>query len=445
MKILWIKAGGLVPPDIGGKIRSYHILKELAPRHEVTLFTFYAVFPNDPHRELTRQFHRSICLPLDIPEHGTVGDCLSLARSVISALPYSITKYCLPKIRTELRELTRTNQFDVLICDFIFPAAIIPWESPCPKVLFTHNVEAAIFKRQYEISTNPLWKFVWWREFHSMERYERTHLSRADQVIAVSQTDRDAFARFVPSDKIDVIPTGVDADYFRPRDESKDNSAELVFTGSMDWMPNEDAMFYFVQDILPRIRTKIPEVTFTIIGRNPSQRLRKLASNVTGVHVTGRVADIRPHVERGSVYVVPLRVGSGTRLKIFEAMAMGKAIVTTSIGAEGLPVTSGKDIVCADDPVRFADAVVQLVTHRELRHKIGRAARELVEERCSWSSVAATFEGVLQRTCERCTLRRSARCSTGKLPRTMQFEPGWPRKQLLNSREKSFPMRPLDP
>src|SRR5262249_20972625 len=157
-----------------------------------------------------------------------------------------------------------TTQFDVIVCDFVLPAAIIPWDIPCPKVIFAHNVEATIFRRHYDVSTNPLWKFIWWREYRSMERFERTHLCHADRVLAVSDADRDIFATFLAPEKIDVIPTGVDTDYFRPGDESKQNPAELVFTGSMDWMPNEDGILYFVQEILPLIRAKIPRVTLTI-------------------------------------------------------------------------------------------------------------------------------------------------------------------------------------
>lgn len=400
MKILWIKAGGLVPPDIGGKIRSYHILKELARRHEVTLFTFYAAFPDDPHPKLNGQFHRSICLPLAIPERGTVGDYLSLGRGFISALPYSIIRYCKPHVGIQLLELTQNTRFDAVICDFIFPAAIIPWDAPYPKIIFTHNVEAMIFRRQYENSTNPLWKFIWWREYRSMERFERTQLGHADRVLAVSDADRKIFATFLSPDKIDVIPTGVDTDYFQPGDESRENPSEIVFTGSMDWMPNEDGILYFVLEILPRIRAKIPQATLTIIGRNPSERLKQLVRSALGVRLTGRVDDIRPHVDSGAVYVVPLRVGSGTRLKIFEAMAMGKAIVTTSIGAEGLPVTSGKDVICADEPAKFANAVIELIVKREIRRAMGQAARRLVEERYSWASAAEIFERVLRNTCE---------------------------------------------
>lgn len=395
MKILWVKAGGLVPPDIGGKIRSYHIVKQLAARHDVTLFTFYAAFPDDPHAELDKVFHRSICLPLQIPARGTLGDYANLARGVASGLPYSVVKYCQADVRRKLKEVARQETWDAMVCDFVLPAAILPWDVPGPKVVFTHNVEAMIWKRHYEVATNPLWKAVSWREYRSMERFERRNLARADRVLTVSGADRDFFSEYLPVDKIDVISTGVDVDYFRANFDVPD-VPELVFTGSMDWMPNEDGIFFFVEEILPRIRRQIPETVFTIVGRKPSARVQALATQDRGIRVTGRVEDIRPYVERAAVYVVPLRVGSGTRLKIFEAMAMGKAIVTTTLGAEGLPVSGGADVLFADAPEQFADATVRLLRDRSERLRLGRAARKLVEERYSWAAVATEFENVLE-------------------------------------------------
>jgi glycosyltransferase involved in cell wall biosynthesis len=162
----------------------------------------------------------------------------------------------------------------------------------------------------------------------------------------------------------------------------------------MDWLPNEDGMLYFVREILPRIRTQEPETTLSIIGRAPTPAVTRLADE-HGIEVTGRVDDVRPHVAAGSVYVVPLRIGGGTRLKIFEAMSMGKAVVSTTIGAEGLPVTSGRDVLIADDPARFAQAVVHLIRDGDTRHRIEQEARRLVLERYDWAAVAQDFEAAL--------------------------------------------------
>jgi glycosyltransferase involved in cell wall biosynthesis len=164
----------------------------------------------------------------------------------------------------------------------------------------------------------------------------------------------------------------------------------------MDWMPNEEGVFYFVEKILSRIQKQVPNTSLLVVGRRPSARLLDLAKATESVQVTGAVEDIRPYVHRGSVYIVPLRVGSGTRLKIFEAMAMGKAVVSTSIGAEGLPVRPGRDVIIADSPDEFAGAVVGLLQDPVRRGQLGRAARELVMQGHSWDSVGHQFESVLQ-------------------------------------------------
>jgi len=395
MKILWVKAGGLVPPDRGGRIRSYHILRELATRHRVTLFTFYAAQANDPHAELNQIFDQVLCWPLPIATHRGLGELLSFARNVPRLWPHSVAKYCRPVVVRALRELLAKESYDVLVCDFAMAAGVIPWDTPIPKVLFTHNVEAQIWQRHYQVSRNPLWKLISWREYRKMMRFERFCLERSQQVLTVSEADRTFFSRFVDGAKLRVIPTGVDTEYFRPV-PGLERPASLVFTGAMDWMPNEDAMLHFVRAILPLIRQEIDDVELTIVGRHPTTKLLAAVSGDSRIHVTGRVDDIRPYVHQGAVYVVPLRIGGGTRLKIFEAMAMGKAVVATTVGAEGLPLTNGCHLILADSPEGFAREVVSLLREPGKRHRLGAAARGLVEQSYSWRSAAAEFDAALQ-------------------------------------------------
>ena len=394
MKILWVKAGGLVPLDTGGKIRSYHILRELSRRHDVTFFTFYEEHATDCHAELSSLF-RVVRYPLRLSPKRGFSDLMRFAPRVLSSQPYQMIRYCQTQVGSALDRLLLTDEFDVIVCDFLVAAGVIPWTFSCPKVLFTHNVEALIFRRHLEVTRNPLWKAVWWREFRTTARAERHYLHLADHVLTVSDADRNFFAQVIEPAKINVIPTGVDFDFFHPVvDQEKTNT--LVFTGSMDWMPNEDGIFFFVEKILPQIRRHIPNVSLFVVGRRPPQRLRELARTSEGVHVTGAVEDIRPYLQQGSVYIVPLRVGSGTRLKIFEAMAMEKAVVSTQIGAEGLPVQSGKNILLADEPEDFANAVVGLLRDDAKRSELGRAARRLVVQEHGWGSVAQQFESVLE-------------------------------------------------
>ena len=397
MKILWVKAGGLVPPDTGGKIRSYNIVRELARQHSITFFSFYAAHDSDLHPDLKNMVDRVVCVPLDLPASKSFAEMLDYSIRLFSSAPYNITKYCRPQVRRRLRALLKQETYDVMLCDFMAAAGVIPWDWPAPKVLFTHNVEAAIWRRHYEVATNPIWKAISWREWQKTEAAERTYLRLADRVLAVSETDRDAFASFVEPGKLAVIPTGVDVDYFHPT-PVEETANSLVFTGSMDWLPNEDAILYFVDTILPLIKKQCPEVCLEVVGRSPSRKLQALAERERSLRLTGWVEDIRPFVARGSICIVPLRIGGGTRLKIFEAMAMSKAVVSTSVGAEGLPVQSGENIIVADTPNDFAQSVVSLLRDPNQRRQLGTSARALVQEKYSWPKVAESFASTLRDT-----------------------------------------------
>jgi sugar transferase (PEP-CTERM/EpsH1 system associated) len=395
MKILWVKAGGLVPPDTGGKIRSYNILRELARQNSVTFFSFYSAHDGDVHPALREVFDQVVCVPLSLPKPKSSGELRDYIIRLFSSEPYGITKYCRPEVRRRLNDLLKEETFDVIVCDFLSAAGVVPWDWPGPKILFTHNVEAVIWRRHYEVAANPLWKAISWVEWRRMEAAERRYLQLADHVLAVSDTDRDAFASFLDPKKLTVIPTGVDVDYFQPLsvDEAPNS---LVFTGSMDWLPNEDAILYFVEAIFPLIKQQCPEISLEVVGRSPSRKLQAAAEREKSMRLTGWVEDIRPFVARAEICIVPLRIGGGTRLKIFEAMAMGKAVVSTTVGAEGLPVESGKDILLADTPNDFAQSVIGLLRDSELRRRLGTGARSLVQENYSWGRVAESFARTLQ-------------------------------------------------
>jgi polysaccharide biosynthesis protein PslH len=400
MKILWVKAGGLVPPDTGGKIRSYNILRQLARHHSVTFFSFYASHDNDSHPELKNSFDRVVCIPLKLPAPRSPAEMFDYGAGLISSQPYNITKYCRPEVRRELQRLLKEETYDVIVCDFMAAAGVIPWDWPTPKVLFTHNVEATIWRRHYEVATNPFWRAISWLEWRRMDAAEKRYLRLADRVLTVSETDRDAFAPALKLENLTVIPTGVDVDYFQPT-PMEETPHSLVFTGSMDWLPNEDAILYFADAILPLIKQRVPEVSLKVVGRSPSRKLQALAATDKSIQLSGWVEDIRPFLARGSVCIVPLRIGGGTRLKIFEAMAMGKAVVSTTVGAEGLPVQSDKNILLADTPGDFAESVVSLLRDPLGRRGLGASARALVEQNYSWQRVAEDFARTLQEVTDR--------------------------------------------
>jgi polysaccharide biosynthesis protein PslH len=395
LKVLWVKSGGLLPLNTGGMIRSFNLLKELARNHEVTLFTFYGRQTDDKHLELERYFSHVVCLPMDLPAARGVGEAIDYARNMFSTTPYTMAKYCRPQVADTLLKLLRRESFDVIVCDFLFSADVIPWDWPVPKVLFTHNVEEQIWRRHFEVSRNPVWKAVSWREYRTMRAAERHYIRLADHVLAVSENDRSYFARYSDPDKISVVPTGVDIEYFHV-ENTTEKPGSLVFTGSLDWLPNEDAILFFAESILPRLVQELSDVEMRIVGRKPSPSLRALAEGNRNIKLIGEVPDIRPHVHESSVYVVPLRIGGGTRIKIFEAMAMGKAVISTPVGAEGLPVCHGENILLAEQPAEFARETARLLRDRGERERIGRAARLLVEQNYSWRSVAGVFDRVFR-------------------------------------------------
>jgi len=393
MKLLWVKAGGLLPPDMGGKIRSYNILKQLARRHEITLFTFYQEHPGDQHPGGKGIFAKLAAVPLPLPPRRSPGEYFRAARIMAAGRPVTIGKFLYPEVRRRYAELLASDAFDVIVCDFLVPGSLMHWRTPPPTILFTHNVEAQIWERHARIAADPFMKAACWLEARALARTERRYVESADHVLTVSDNDRAFFLRYIPPSRISVIPTGVDTEYFTPS-PGPEQPDTAVFTGTMDWMPNEDAVLYFTGRILPLIRRDVPGAAFWVVGRRPPKRVEALASD--RVMVTGAVDDIRPYLGKAAVCVVPLRSGSGTRIKIFEAMAMGKAVVSTTLGAEGLPVRHGENIILADDPADFAGQVVQLLRDPQRRAQLGQAARRLVEESYGWAAVAAKFEQVMQ-------------------------------------------------
>jgi glycosyltransferase involved in cell wall biosynthesis len=237
-----------------------------------------------------------------------------------------------------------------------------------------------------------------------MLRFEEETIRRFEGVLAVSEADRETFTRLYPgaaAHPIHVVPTGVDTAFFAPDSDAPEaaspaGSKTLIFTGSMDWLPNEDAMLFFCRDVLPLVRAEESDVKLSIVGRAPTPAVKRLAAE-HGVTVTGRVDDVRPYMREAAVYIVPLRIGGGTRLKIFEAMAMAKAVVSTTVGAEGLPVTGGEHLLLADEPRGFARAVVRLLRDLEKRRSVEQAARQLVVAKYDWSVVAGDLEEALVR------------------------------------------------
>jgi sugar transferase (PEP-CTERM/EpsH1 system associated) len=406
VRILWLKTELLHPVDKGGKIRTYHMLRELRREHHLTYLTLDDGTASPDARERAAEYcHELAVVPHRTRAKFSAGFYAELALNLASPLPYFMKKYESAEMRREIEARLRASSFDVLVCDFLNPSINMPSErGAVATVLFQHNVEAMIWKRHYEVQQNPLKRAYLYGQWLKTRRFERAACRRFDEVVAVSREDAETMKREYGLEAVSDVPTGVDVEYFRARGTERRDPHNLVFTGSMDWLPNEDAIRYFTSEIMPRIRRELPGATLTVVGRNPYPGLVELAERDPAVTVTGRVEDVRPYMERAAAYVVPIRIGGGTRLKIYEAMAMEKPVVSTTVGAEGLPVRDGEELLLADTPEAFAAAVLRVLREEDFARGLGARAAATVRERFSWERVTESFAAA----CERAAARRRA-------------------------------------
>lgn len=400
-RILWLKTGPLHPLDTGGKIRTYNIVKELKRHHHITFLALCPSGTPDSVREAASEYsHEQVWLPWEEPsKRGLLFGLQILKNLCFSRLPFVIEKYRSPLMRKAIRSLVESGQVDLILCDFLTPSINLPAPGGVPgprTVLFQHNVESVIWQRTCEQARDPLRRAYFDQQWKRMLAYEKRACASFDSVLAVSESDSQIFrTEFGLQNIAGAVPTGVDTDYFAVAGDAARRPLSLVFLGSMDWMPNIDGATYFMEEIFPALRSAFPGVSLKIVGRNPAPAIRELAVKHPEVSVTGTVPDVRPHLADCQVMIVPLRVGGGTRIKIFEAMATGIPVVSTSIGAEGLPVEHGRHALLADSPADFAAAVSRLFTDDTLRRSLAVAARNLVARHYGWPAVTAVFQRLL--------------------------------------------------
>jgi len=393
VRILWVKADKLLPVQSGGNIRSYHILRRLAARQELTFLSYYSG-DRDPdyERELEKQLPGATSVYTGKRDLSGLARVLDYIVHFPSKTPYAVGRFASSRVQDRLKACLRGRPFDVAVCDFLDAAVNFPRKLAIPTILFQHNVESEIWRRHALTESNLAKRILYKVEFAKMRHYEQRTVRESHHIIAVSEHDRRLMSAWVEPSRITVVPTGVYLQQYRPEASPLAADPLVVFVGAMDWQPNIDSVEHFCRQIWPLVQAGVPAARFRIVGRNPDRRVQKLASS--SVEVTGLVHSVLDHLREAAVIVVPLRVGGGTRLKIYEAMAAGKAVVSTSIGAEGLDVHHGRDIILADDPSAFAQAVMMLLGDIELRRRYERAAAELAGQ-YDWSVIGDRFAEVL--------------------------------------------------
>ncbi len=406
MRVLWVKADKLLPVENGGNIRTYHILRYLSSRHELTFYSYYGGGADTAYeRELQQRLPGAVAVCTGKGELSGVSRGLDYLAHLSARPPYAVSRFASSEVQEQLRTWFREQCFDVAVCDFLDVAVNFPGRLNIPSVLFQHNVESEIWRRHAATAGNPLKKMMYGMEFRKMQRYEQIEVRKFHHVIAVSESDRTLMTQWVDADRVTVVPTGVDLAEYRPDPKAPEPGPLVTFVGAMDWEPNVDGVEYFANEIWPAVQAEVPEARLRIVGRNPDRRVLRRASE--SIEVTGRVPSVVEHLRQSAVVIVPLRIGGGTRLKIYEAMATAKAVVSTTIGAEGLEVHHGRDIMLADDARSFAQAVIMLLRDRELRRRYEKAAAETAA-RCDWPAIGERFSEVLQGVVQKTNLTAGA-------------------------------------
>ena len=395
MRVLYISVAYPLPANNGAKMRLWAILRAIKKAgHEVTL----ASFAEPDEVAGTEQELRTVCTDSDIvslryTRLSAGGDYWKRLRAIFSSSPFTLDRLRSDEMRARLERRVRERSFEVIVCDNVFAAINLPADAS-PVVMNSQNVEYLILQRYVEHERNPFKALYARLEANKLRRFEASMYRRAVLAMACSSVDTGLIRSLCSGIETAVAPNVVDVrEYVTSAEEEP---LTIVYQGGMDWFPNRDALEYFVRAIFPLVQREIPGVRLIAAGRNPSPEFRARFTDVPALAFTGTLADLRPVVARAAVCVVPLRIGSGTRLKILEGGAMGKAMVSTTVGVEGLDFVPGKEILIADDPAEFARDLIQLLRDPVRRKTMGEAARHRVLQDYDVTalerSIAATFQ-----------------------------------------------------
>ena len=383
MKVLFISTKGPLPTNDGHCLRTYNLLRQVSQKHEIYLFSFVKYSEEYDHID---EF-KGLCKHIEYfslgENYSSFRNVLSLALNVFSNKPFVAQKYDTHEMRDSIKNLLSHEDIDLVHLDMLPLYCYQDLFSGIPIFLNQHNIESALLLRQAEAESNIFRKYFFSIQQQRLEKFEKKALGGVDQVAVCSQQDLQLAKQYAPSANVKVIPNGVDLDFFQSTGTFDEEPDTLVFVGGLNWYPNRDGMEWFDREILPEIIALKPSIKIHLIGR--SEKINWVHSDHFVEH--GFVDDIRPYLERAAVFIVPLRVGGGTRLKILDAMGMGKAIVSTSIGAEGLGVENGEELILADLASVFAINVVNLIENRKERRQLSLCARKFVLSTYKWEII----------------------------------------------------------
>lgn len=393
MRILIVSTAFPFPPRWGFGMRVYQLARQLATRHDVTLLSF----GDGADEEAAASISGELAVELvRSPQRSGIAKRLEQVTAVLAGRAFHAHLFDSAEMQDAIDRLCSSEHFDVVQLE---SSLLGRFEIPGPSrvALDEHNIEHEVFRRMWANERSRLRRAFYRAEHERFRRFEEALWRRVDACLVTSGREQAIVRSAAPDTDIAVVPNGVDVDYFQPSaDRPRPRTA--VFNGVLDYRPNFDAACYLVDDLWPRIREREPDAQLTIVGRAREVDVRRLHG--PGVTVTDEVPDVRPYLRSAAVVVVPIRIGGGTRFKVIEGLAMGKPVVSTTLGAEGIEAENGRHIVLADDPDDFAASVVALFDDASAGEALGRAGRLLVEQRYSWDYAGSCLEAVYRRICE---------------------------------------------
>lgn len=388
LKVLVLDEEIPFPLNSGKRIRTWNLLRNLCQQHSIAFLCYgTAEDPGLPHLE---GLGIQVLLVPPLPAANSFHFYAGAFANLFSAWPYSVSRHHTRKFTRAIRSLLAKQSFDLVHCEWTPYASYMDAVGRLSMLIMAHNIEATVWRRRAQHASNLPERLFMGLQAWKMARFEKKSFARAGHVAVV--TDEEArTARQWGARAVSLVSNGVDTEYLQPTGEAPEPDS-LLFLGSLDWQPNRDALLYLLREILPRIQTANPRAKLRVVGRQPATKLREQVEGLSGVEWVGEVPDIRPHFARAFVVLVPLRIGGGSRIKILESMSMGKAVVATRIGAEGLDVVPGIHCLIADSPADFCQSVVQLLDDPERAAELGRKGRELVLRQYDWGRVAKILE-----------------------------------------------------
>lgn len=402
MNLLWISQNIPYPPKTGVLQRNYNLLREAARVADIFLLAVFKrdILPGKYDLEEALYELGKFCHYIEIVDLPIESSHAILYWKALSSLftkdPLSVNWVKSSGMSQQLQMLLGKTEFDLIHFDTISLAAYRHDIGQIPTILNHHNIESHLLKRRTLFEKNPLKRLYYALEGAKLERYEKTACAEFDTNFTVSELDKQRLLELVPAAQVEVIANGVDVEYFKPGSEAV-IPGNLLMASGMNWFPNRDAVLYMCEEIWPLLRTRLPELSWTVVGASPPQQLLDVAAHDKRISVTGFVNDVRPYFSQAEIYLCPMRDGGGTRVKILDALAMGKAIIATTMGCEGIDVTPDKNVLIANTPQEFLKQIQRLHGNAALRQNLGHEARRLAVDEYSWPVIGSNLSTVYQR------------------------------------------------